>query len=444
MNKETQSLIKIPVTQRWRRAGVIVLAGCVIYASFVAGRLFLGNAIGLTAFDEAGLQTALAFAPRDAQTHFAAATLNLNHDEQLQLKDYAKAVAASPNDYRYWTAYGQACERAGERGRAEDSFRRATRLAPAYSFPRWALGNLLLRRANESSDRETQTALVGEAFENLRLAGEADASLRPQIINLAWRYFDGDTRALSRVIGDTGGARAAMINYLIERKSPELLNAAISVWMTIDAQDKESQSATGARLRAVLIAAKRFRDALAVERSLDVQGGEVAEVERVVNGSFENAIEAAGAKSFGWQITTPPQTQIQIDPNERRDGARSLRMIFTVANVAADLRTINQIVVVEPRTKYRLMFSVRTQDLQTASLPLVEVVDANDAQTILVASSASVANGTREWQDAGLDFTTRANTEAVVVRLNRVPCADALCPIFGRVWLDAFALQRVS
>ena len=76
-------------------------------------------------------------------------------------------------------------------------------------------------------------------------------------------------------------------------------------------------------------------------------------------------------------------------------------------------------------------------------MPLVEVFDAADAKRMR-AAAPSLPTGTNDWKDYQIDFTTAAATEAVTVRVQRPPCGEPPCPINGRLWLDAFALQPMK
>ncbi len=444
--------IHIDLSRWWRRVLLIVPLALAIGVAWMGGRWFIGNAIGLKAFDFAGLQAARDFAPEDAQTHFTAALLALPEDENSPLTNYVRAVAAAPNDYRLWTNLASAYEAAGDRVRSEQALRRAVELAPSYAYPRWLLGNLLLRRAISEDDGREE---LNEAFAELRRASEQDASLQPQVVNLAWRFYDGDAAAVSQVLGGSPSLQNTMIDYLVNRKDARLLDDALRGWLAMNERQANQSNvandlnntlnnASGARLRGALYDAHRFRDALAIEKTLTASE---SEVNRLANGDFENTVETAGKNLFGWQITAPPQTQIQLDPSQHSSGNRSLRIIFSVSNVVVNLNSVAQTIVVEPNANYRLRFAVKTQDVRSASTPLIEVLDAGNVknnQTSVLIKSDALENGTRDWQTVELDFTTRPTTEAIIVRLNRAACADGLCPIFGRIWYDDFELERTN
>ncbi|MCP9496753.1 MAG: hypothetical protein MSG64_20140 [Pyrinomonadaceae bacterium MAG19_C2-C3] len=443
-------VFEIDLTPVWRRLLiVVVVVACAVGCAWRAGQWYLGNAIALQAFDRAGIDTGLEYAPEDSQSHFAAALFNETEagDGTRIVSEYEKAVAASPNDYRLWTALGRGYERAGDLANGERALRRAVEVAPNYAFPRWMLGNLLLRREAERGD----AAGVDAAFVELRRAAEQNESLRAQVVNLAWRFYDGDAERVGEALGASPEIQSALIGYLINRRDADSLTRAVEVWSSLEPAARENVTVqeSGARLRRTLFDARRYADALAVERTLApmLVGGEAVETAqagRIANGGFETAIEAAGGGKgvFGWQVSPPAQTQVVIDAGQRRAGARSLRLTFNVVSAAANLNDIRQTVVVAPNTNYVLRFAFRAQEVRSASTPVIEVVElmTGDAPPNVLGTSAAIANGTSDWQSGEVRFTTRTATEAVIVRLGRAPCPDALCPLLGRVWFDDFEL----
>src|SRR6267378_2240360 len=121
-----------------------------------------------------GLETArlaIGLAPDDALAHWRLAELaisSLPPDQINQaIREYEEAVKLSPNDYRFWLSLGRALEQSGDAAKGERAMRRAVELAPAYAYPHWYLGNLLLRSGHEA-----------ESFAELRLAAEADPQLQ--------------------------------------------------------------------------------------------------------------------------------------------------------------------------------------------------------------------------------------------------------------------------
>ena len=75
------------------------------------------------------------------------------------------------------------------------------KLAPSYAYPRWYLGNLLLR-----------TERYDEGFAELRRASEANDQFATQLFNLAWQLNKDDFNALQSAVGNFPGTRAAFAN----------------------------------------------------------------------------------------------------------------------------------------------------------------------------------------------------------------------------------------
>lgn len=435
----SDDLTFISASAGWRRALLVVLLVPVVTASWTAGRWFVGNAVASNAIDRAGAESAVRWSAGDPQAQYMMAQMAERRAEgfdpianvRAALGFYERAAQLAPNDFRFWIELGRARERAGDITGATDALRRAAELAPAYASPRWLLGNNLLRAGQ-----------VDAAFVELGKAGEADAEYRQQVLALAWRYYEGNTAAVARAMGDTAQARAALVNYLIDRKR---LDDARELLSSMTPAESETKRNAVVRLERALFDQKRFRDALAMnhaaESNLDGNDAPV-EFERIANPGFEAGVPPPGARLFGWQIGQPLQTRVELDANRRHSGARSLRFIFESSN-ALDLRGIRQFVVVEPNRRYRLRFFVRAEELRSASLPLVEVASAANEGVVLGASKPGEM-AANDWREEVIEFIVPDKTDGVIVRLARTPCADVVCPIFGRIWYDDFALERIG
>jgi hypothetical protein len=104
---------------------------------------------------------------------------------------------------------------------------------------------------------------------------------------------------------------------------------------------------------------------------------------------------------------------------------------------------MSQLVLVEPNARYHLSFAARTQDVVSGGLPFVVVFDKNSKDNRVLAQSATLGKeNNNNWQDYSLEFTTSSETRAILVGLQRESCGADPCPIFGRLWLDAFALRK--
>jgi hypothetical protein len=350
--------------------------------------------------------------------------------EQLgqEIKEYQLAVSLSPNDYRFWLALGRALEQSGDVQQGELAMRRAVGLAPSYSYPRWYLGNLLLRSGHDA-----------DAFAELRRASEADPKLRQQVFTLAWEVHAKNFEALKSAIGPAAESRAEFARYLLDRTA---IDGGLQMWNGLNAAEKKENRQTGESILNSLVLAKRFPAALAVWNDLALSDWSRGAVGQLLNGGFEQDIGPVSASVFGWQVKSAPQAQIGLDASNQQSnhhgGARSLRIIFQ-ARSKPDFE-VAQLVIVEPGRQYDLEGFVKTNKLESAGTPVVEIVDFSDGSVL--ASSLPAPAGDNDWQPLVITFKAGAKTEAIRFRVSRAPCGgNAVCPIFGTLWYDDFNLK---
>ncbi|MGH9961230.1 MAG: tetratricopeptide repeat protein, partial [Pyrinomonadaceae bacterium] len=329
--------------------------------------------------------------------------------------------------YRFWMALGTALEQLGEVERGEKALRRATELAPSYAYPRWYLGNLLLRSGR-----------YDQAFAELRAAADADPDLRSQLLNSAWAIYVKDLDSFVNAVGTSASARAELAMYLVGRQRFE---DGILLWQRLNEVETRQNQKHGETIVSDLVSAKRFHQAAEVANDLVPGPAYRAGEGRFVDGGLEDDLIAQGGV-FGWQVNSSQQARVGIDPNRGHNSNRSLRIVFQVPS-KLDSISVSQLVPVRSDTQYDFECYVKSQDLQSGSTPRIEIVDAADGQGITGSDQAS--SGSTDWRLITLSFKTGAKTEAVTVRISRTSCGeDPVCPIFGTVWYDDFNLKRRS
>jgi Tfp pilus assembly protein PilF len=416
------------------RAVMVLSLALTLLASWFVVRWYLGNTVAeYQSADERGLETvrrAVSWAPSDPLTHWRLGTIaqkELLPDQLHQVvQEYEKAVSLSPNDYRFWMSLGIALEQWGEVERGETALRRATELAPSYAYPRWYLGNLLLRRGN-----------YDQAFAELRSAADADPELRSQLLNLGWAIYNQDLDSFVQAVGNSAKSRAELSAYLVGRQRFE---DGLLLWQRLREPEKRANRTYGQAIIETLVAARRFHQAAEVANDLVPAPAYRAAEGKFVDGGFEDDLITQAGAVFGWQVKSLPQARVGIDPTRGYNSSRSLRIVFQVPS-RLEAISVSQLVPVKPDTQYDFECYVRSQDLQSGSTPWIEISDATEGKGL--AGSAQAATGTTDWQRITLSFKTGAKSEAVTVKINRTSCGeDPVCPIFGTVWYDDFNLKR--
>jgi tetratricopeptide (TPR) repeat protein len=409
------------------RAILLAAAFVLLAGAFFSVRWTLANTAASKAEFKEIADLTISWAPDDPKTHYISAVLHertfLPEDLPVSLSEYEKAAALAPHNFLLWLELGKARERNGDAAGAERTLRKALELAPNYAQVHWALGNNLLRQGRSD-----------EAFAEIRQAVSSDPKYINPAAAMAWQVFDGDINLIRHTIGDSPSINAALSALLVSQKR---FDEAFAIWESLTQDEKRSTyKETSTHLYGHLVAAKKYREALAVFSSVFTGEGEEAAAGSISNGGFENAIKPQNAQIFEWQITDALKPQIGLDTAQKHSGLRSLVLIFNSGD-GKDYRAVSQYVVVEPGKNYQFELFYRS-DLKTAATLKWEIAGLTDGK--ILGSTEPVAESA-DWTSQRVKFTVPANTEAVAVRLVRVACGAGLCPITGRIWFDDFTLS---
>ena len=398
--------------------------GLFSWALWGAGRIGYSRTLAARAGQTSQLalaDQAVQLSPSDPEAHYARADLLKSTGRQAEaVKELERAAALRPRYYFLQLKLGHARDRLGDREGALASYKESVRLAPYYALPRWYLGHFLLRAGQ-----------TDEAFAQLRRAADSDPSLLTDMIGLAGATFSGDARAIRRAVRPKSPAAClALAHYFVGQGNTTEAMTLFRAAGPLSAQERRD-------FLTELLKFKQFPEAYDVWSREHGAAGPGS----IINGSFEGSI-ALDDPGFGWQIApNAGAVRIYSDPLDPRDGSRSLRFDFNGPG-GQSTRLLSQIVLVQPNTKYRLSFAARSQELATLGPPSVAVVDEKDGESRL-AQPVLLQTGTGEWSDHALQFTTSGSTNAVLISIQREGCAGSGCPIYGHLWLDNFALQKL-
>ena len=385
----------------------------------------LANAIAAQSPSKDVARLAISMAPGDPQSHYALAVLDeksfRSEDLAESETEFERAAALAPEDFRLWLALGKARERQGETDGAELAARRAAELAPNYAQVRWTLGNILLRRGKAE-----------EGFAEMRRAAADDASYRIPLVATAWQIFDGDLTNVERNVAGDAPMNAALALFLARQKR---LDEALQIWNALPADAKKNVlREDGREFYGLMLAEKKYRGALQILASFD--DAENFAVGRISNGGFEAEIRREKATPFEWQIADGAQPNIGFDDAQKHGGNRSLVLIFNSTD-GRELRQVSQTIAVEAARKYQFETFYKS-DLKTPATLRWEIADAADGKLLATTNAAA---GSSDWTNLKTEFTTGADTQAVVVRLARENCKSIVCPITGKIWFDDFSIN---
>lgn len=409
-----------------------VIAGVVLFAWFGI-RWRVGNMLGeLTPVshpDAAGIaEYAHRLAPADPVPVWLSALKSNEeiggNDRNRTVKLFENVVRLSPNDFRWWLELGRGYEQAEMFDEAERAFKRAIELAPEYSFPRWQFGNFYLRRNR-----------IDEAFAELKLATAKSAEYREQVFSLAWDFFGGDPASVENLAADNPDTRAGLAFFFASHGAAD---DAVRLWSTLDENQKAEHPQLPKTMAQGLFDRRYFRESLEFAREAGIDPA--ARHEAVTNAGFEEYVGRADETLFGWRLLRQDaRVELSVDSAVKKEGSRSLRVTFRGYS-KPQLVNIIQVVAVTAGQKYRLQFWLRTENLKSGGMPLLQVINANDGKGL--AASAPFSIGTADWQEVELDFKAPENCTGVELRTTREYCGDE-CPITGTFWYDGFELRKL-
>jgi tetratricopeptide (TPR) repeat protein len=372
---------------------------------------------------------ATSLSPSDPLTNWFAASVETEgfSPEGLEksLKGLEQTVRLAPFDFRWWIQLGRAYENSGDMQKAENALLHAVKLAPNYTMPHWQLGNFYVRQGREA-----------DAFAELQKVAEGNAVYREQVFSIAWDYYEKDTSKLEQIAGNTPSVKASLAKFYAAKESAE---NSLRIWNSLSAEDKERHQDI-AKLIAQSLYDKRFyRSAVQFVSQIGVEPN--AKPEIIENAGFENTISDETTQVyFGWRVLPTEKIEVKTDPNQKHEGVRSLRVLFSGYS-GIELHNLYQIVAVSSPARYRLSFWVKTENLKSAGTPVLEIINSNDDK--LIAAGKPFPTETTDWQQFQIDFATPENAEAVTIRTSRAYCGNA-CPIFGTIWIDDFKLEKLK
>jgi tetratricopeptide (TPR) repeat protein len=386
----------------------------------------------LDTFSAAKIQKALQLDPGNADLAHSLGQIYCSIPTDINLSESVKylrlAAHLSPGRWDFWSDLGTTCDFVGDTACSDDAFNRAHALNPMTPALQWTLGNhYLLTNRDEL------------AFPCFRSLLEKDPDYLYSTLRLCMRAVQDPQTIYAKVIPQDrdASARFAFLVFLSQRGDFE---SAMRIWREMISGPDRSPDVSKARVFLdLLIGHNQIRDASAVWEDLRRAGA----IPPASNPQPENLLYDAHLTrpplnmGFAWRVIDSPDLEIELADPSGYQAQRCLRISFVVGrNDNYDL--VEQVVLVQPNTRYQLSAYVRSDSLSSESGPRLRVIEIGCADCPVRTSDATV--GTTPWHPIEVAFLTEAQTHAVTISFWR-PQEPGPGDITGTVWLDDLLLR---
>jgi tetratricopeptide (TPR) repeat protein len=369
--------------------------------------------------------TAVRINPADPEAHYARA-LSLANSQRLaeSIAELKQAIGMRPHHYYQWLDLGVTIQRVGGQQEAEVAIRESIRLAPSFAQPHWQLGNLLYLQGRYQ-----------EAFDELRRGAKSNPALAEGMLDLAWVAANEDVGQLEALVQpESSRSHLELARFLAKRSKG--IDAARQVRKAGRPLD-EAESKLLHQTISELLALGSISDAFDVW--VLSHPNSAAERGQILNGDFVEPI-LADDPGFGWQLPTTPNVLVSIDPSGPSSNTRSLRLEFSGESSTAS-PVIHQLVLMTSNGQYSISFLARTEKLISGGPPVVVVSEAAGKTPKILGQSQALSPDSADWKAYIVDFSVET-TSSIVINLQRLPCKESPCPVFGKLWLSGFRLSK--
>jgi Tfp pilus assembly protein PilF len=408
---------------------LVGLFGCYRFSVGAAkvgiSRLWLTLAIVQSRVEPA--DRAVRLTPKDPEAHYTRALelVNLQRLDEA-VAELKQATQLRPYHYYQWLDLGVTLDRLGNQADADRALRESIRLAPNFAQPHWQLGSFLYRQGRYQ-----------EAFEEMRLGAKTDPALVEEMLNLGWVAASGDVGRFEALIQpETGKPHLELARFLAKQgKGPE---SARQVREAGQPRDEEERRLVHETI-STLLGLGSFSEALDVW-SLSHPSSGVGKG-KVLNPDFVDPI-LADDPGFGWQLGVAPNVLVSIDPAGPTQRTRSLRIEYS-GETSTTSPVIDQLVLLGSKGHYSLSFMARTEKLVSGGPPVVVVSEAGGKSPRTLDQSNALSSGSADWTVYTVDFSTEETSSNIVISLQRLPCNQSPCPVFGKLWLSGFTIRKI-
>jgi hypothetical protein len=346
-----------------------------------------------------------------------------NTSEIVQL--YQRAARLSPHDAYFWADLGAGYDWAGRSNDALEALQHAQRLFPNSPDINWKVANFYVRARK-----------IPEALRTLRMVLLEDATAQERVFTLATNAT-GDREAILKMLPPQTQLFFGYLQFQIARGD---FLAVEEIWARI----------LQLNLPFDLPSAFPYLDALIQHREV----GKLVETwsamadrfptqirrlpshsNLITNGSFSLDILNGG---LDWRVVPEGGAIVDMDSANASGGTRALRITFDGSR-NPDYGHVFQYVPVQPNTRYHFSASMRVKGITTDSGPRFQACDAYDVSRVFMSTENLI--GTSDWLSQQADFTTKADTHLLLIRVARPLSGRFDNQIAGTLWISGVWLS---
>jgi Carbohydrate binding domain len=337
---------------------------------------------------------------------------------------YRTAVDLNPYEARYWLDLAGAYQIAGRTSEQADSVERAVQADPTTPHVAWEAANFFLVQGAPE-----------KALPYFRIVLANDPEAVDSTLQLCWRATGDVNQILDEALPQRADLYLRFLTLLLNKQ--EVIPAE-RVWNQLIGLNQTFSAKLAFPYFQFLILKQEVQAAQVAWQQLvnidtPLQAYLPSHYNLVVNGGFEENLLNGG---FDWWYKLNPHAALALDTSEFHSGTRSLSVTFDGYSVA-EVGLI-QFIPVKPNTNYEFSAHCKTEDIESASGPRLEIADAyTDSSYVLTDDTLN----TTPWRLHQARFQTGPNTNLVWVKIVRDPPQPL---IRGKFWIDDVKLVETN
>jgi Flp pilus assembly protein TadD len=338
--------------------------------------------------------------------------------------DYRTAVHLNPHEARYWLDLAGAYQIAGRTSEQADSVEHAVQADPTTPHVAWEAANFFLVQGAPE-----------KALPYFRVVLANDPEAVDSTLQLCWRATGDVNQILDQALPRRADLYLRFLTLLVNKQE---VIAAERVWNQLIGLNQTFSAKLAFPYFQFLIVKQEVLAAEVAWQQLanidtPLQAYLPSHYNLIVNGGFEESLLNGG---FDWWYKLNPHAALALDTSEFHSGTRSLSVTFDGYSVP-EVGLI-QFIPVKPNTNYEFSAQCRTEDIESASGPRLEIADAYTNSSYVLTDDTL---NTTPWRLQQARFQTGPNTNLLWVKIVRDPARPL---IRGKLWIDDVKLVETN